>query len=89
MELTLDKIKLLMVYDNLLTLTENIEKSKKPLLSEQKSSISSILKTLKSSLAVDKTFFNTLKTESSFFRRFSSADEMLRELESLNNGTKN
>ena len=87
MELTLDKIKLLMVYDNLLTLTENIEKSKKPLLSEQKSSISSILKTLKSSLAVDKTFFNTLKTESSFFRRFSSADEMLRELESINNGT--
>ena len=87
MELTLDRMKLLMVYDNLLTLTENIEKSKKPLLSEQKSSISSILKTLKSSLSVDKTFFNTLKTESSFFRRFNSADEMLRELENIKNGT--
>jgi hypothetical protein len=85
MELTLDRIKLLMVYDNLLTLTENIEKSKKTLLSEQP--IPLFLKTLRNTLSADKTFFNLLKTESSFFRRFSNVDEMLREIEKIQNGT--
>lgn len=85
MEQTLDRIKLLMVYDNLLTLTENIERSKKTLLNEQPLPL--VIKTLKGVLSADRTFFNILKTESSFFRRFSSADEMFKELEKIQKGT--
>jgi peptidoglycan hydrolase-like protein with peptidoglycan-binding domain len=84
MENILNRVKLLMNYDSSLTLTENIVKTEKSLISEVNTV--PFFNLIKTALSTDKALFNILKKDLSIFKKFNNSDELMKELNIIQNG---